>query len=414
MEKYTLTNGIKTIIKRNKNTPRTAIALYFKLNNDEKKSGLYYLMTQLFYQGTKNRTSEQLANELDENAIDLNIEKKADYIRFKLLCLNEDINLALEILQDIIENSTFNEFEKEIIKIKGEFESDLDSAKVKAQDEYYRTIFKNHPYGVGRKEVIEQISKITKEDLLKTHEEIKNYGPKNISIAGDIEKEIIISLLEKHLCNINNTELKDNRKKVEPLNKNIVSIIEKEDANQAQIFMGWRFPNIYSEDYATIILLNTILGSSGLSSRLFLELREKQGLAYTVRSVYEPFILSGHFFVYIATEPKNIKTSLNGFDKEINKIMTEIISDKELEEAKNNAIGKRQFYRETNLLEASLNGYYEFLGLGFDFEEKLINSIKNVTKEQIIETAEKYFSKNSALCVLAPKKYLVEADLLKI
>lgn len=413
MERYTLKNGIKTLIKRNNNTPRTAIVLYAKLNNDEPKAGLYYLMSQLLFQGTKTRTSEQLANELDENAIDLNIEKKADYIRFKLLCLNEDINSALEILQDVIENSTFNEFEKEIIKIKGEFESDLDSAKVQAQDNYYRTIFKNHLYGIGRKEIIEEINQITKNDLLKAYEEIKYSSQKNISVAGDIDKEIIIPLLENHLGNLKVEENPDTRKQVEPLNENIISVIEKEDANQAQIFKGWRFPSIFSDDYATIILLNTILGSSGLSSRLFLELREKQGLAYTVRSVYEPYVLNGHFFVYIATEPKNIKTSLKGFEKEINKIMTEIISETELENAKNNAIGKRQFYKETNLLEASLNGYYEFLGLGYDFEEKLISSIKEITKEQIIETASKYFAKNNALCVLAPKKYLLEADLLK-
>ena len=92
--------------------------------------------------------------------------------------------------------------------------------------------------------------------------------------------------------------------------------------------------------------------------------------------------------------------------------MTEIISDEELENAKNNAIGKRQFYRETNLLEASLNGYYELLGLGYDFEEKLINAIKSVTKEQILETAKEYFSGNTALCVLAPENYLKEADVL--
>lgn len=412
MERYTLKNGIKTIIKKNNNTPRTAVVLYAKLNNDEKKAGLYYLMAQMLFQGTKNRSSEELAIELDENAIDLNVEKKADYIRFKLQCLNEDINQGLEILQDILENSTFNDFEKEIIKIKGEFESDLDSAKVQAQDNYYRTIFKNHTYGIGRKEVLEQIDSVTKEDLLNAFNEIKLKAQKNISIASAVDKEIIINLLENHLSHLKIAEEKDNRKPVEELTQDVISVIEKEDANQAQIFKGWLVPPINSPDYAPIVLLNTILGSSGLSSRLFLELREKQGLAYTVRSAFEPFILNGHFFVYIATEPKNIKTSLEGFKIEINKIMTEIISDEELENAKNNAIGKRQFYKETNLLEASINGSYEFLGLGYEFEEKLIENIKAVTKEQIINTASKYFSKNSALCVLAPKKYLLEADLL--
>lgn len=413
MERYTLKNGIKTIIKKNANTPRIAIALFARFNNDESKAGLYYLLSQMLFQGTKTRTSEQLANELDENAIELSVEKKSDYIRFKLLCLNEDINLALEILQDIIENSTFNDFEKEILKIKGEFESDLDSAKIKAQDEYYRTIFPNHTYGIGRTEILKGLENTTKEDLISAFNHIKYSAQKNISVVGDADKEIIIPLLNNHLASLSISDETSQRKTLENLNENIVSIIEKEDANQAQIFQGWRVPSIFSEDYPALSLINTLLGASGLSSRLFAELREKQGLAYTVRSVYEPMFLAGHFFVYIATEPKNIKTSINGFKIEMNKIMTELVSDEELENAKNNAIGKRQFYYQTNMLEALTSGYYECMDLGCEFEEKLINSIKSITKEQILQVASKYFANHNALCVLAPKKYLEEAGLSK-
>ncbi len=406
MEKYTLKNGINVVSEYNQNTPRTAVVLYAGINNDEKITGLHYLMTQLLFQGTKNRSSEELAAEMDENAIDISIEKKADYIRFKLYCLNEDIEHGLEILRDIIENSTFDDFEKEIIKIKGEFESDLDSAKIQAQDNYYRTIFKKHPYGSGRKEIMESISSITKQDLIEAFNEIKYKSPKNISAAGDINQNTLKTLLQKYFENLTITAQQDTRKKVSNLMENGISVIEKEDANQAQIFKGWILPSLYSGDYPAFILLNTLLGASGLSSRLFLELREKQGLAYTVRSVYEPYVLGGNFFVYIATEPKNIKVSLEGFEKEINKIMTELIGDEELENAKNNAIGKRQFYRETNLMEASLNGYYEFLGLGCDYEEKLISEIKSLSSEKLLETAKKYFDGYSALSVLAPKEYL--------
>lgn len=411
MKKITLSNKINAIIKTNKNTPRTAIVLYSKINKDEKKAGLYYLVTQLLLQGTKNRTSEELANELDENAIDLSFEKKADYIRFKILCLNEDINHALEIFEDIIENSTFEDYKKEILKIKGELTADLDSAKVQAQDNYYRTIFENHPYGTGRNEVLEQIDSITKEDILNAYNEIKFATTKNIAVVGDITEKEILPLLEKHFANLKMEEITFEREQIKELSENKISVIKKEDANQAQIFQGWVFPTIYSEDYPAIILLNTILGSSGLSSRLFLELREKKGLAYTVRSVYEPYALGGSFYVYIATEPKNIKTSIDGFKIEINKIMTEIISDEELDNAKNNAIGKRQFYLETNLLEASLKGYYEYLNLGYDREDKLTEELKNVTKEDVLKTAAKYFSKPNALCILAPEKYLKEAGL---
>ena len=412
MEKYILKNGIEAIIKRNKNTPRIALAMYMGINKDETKSGIYYIISQLMYQGTKTKTAEEIAAYLDENAIDLCIEKKADYLRIKLQCLNEDIEKALEILEDIIQNSTFEAYKKEAEKIKGEFLSDLDSAKITAQDDYYRHIFQNHSYGTGRQEIINEINSITKEDIINSYNEVKDNSPKNICIIGDIDETKIKQLLDKHLSDLKNAKTKDERKKIIPIENKTISTVEKEDANQAQIFQGWLFPSIYSEEYASIILLNTILGSSGLSSRLFLELREKQGLAYTVRSVYEPCMQGGHFFVYIGTEPKNIKTSIIGFDKEINKIMTEIISNEELENAKNNAIGKRQFYQETNMSEAVLKGYYEFLGLGYTFEEELIEKIKKITAEEIMQTAKKYFDKPAVISVLAPKKYLTESGLI--
>ena len=72
----------------------------------------------------------------------------------------------------------------------------------------------------------------------------------------------------------------------------------------------------------------------------------------------------------------------------------------------------RQFYQETNTLEAILKGYYEFLGLGFDFEEKLIERMNNATSEELLNVAKKYFSVPTALSVLAPKKYLEEANLI--
>lgn len=411
MNTIILKNGIKTIIKKNKNTPRIAVVLYIKLNKDEKYAGLYYLMTQLLLQGTTNRTAEELADETDENAIDISFEKKSDYIRCKIQCLNEDINKALEIFEDVMDNSTFEDYKKEILKIKGEFFADLDSAKVLAQDNYYKTIFKNHSYGVGRTEILEEIDNITKDDIVSAWNDLKENSEKNITVAGDIDSETVEVLLNNHLKGLKHTESNDERKHVEMLCENLISTVEKDDSNQAQIFRGWQFPNVYSEDYPKLILINTILGSGGMSSRLFYELREKQGLAYVVRSIWEPYVLSGNFFVYIATEPKNIKTCIDGFEKEICKIKEELIGEDELKNAKNNAIGKRQFYQETNLSEASLKGYYEFLGKGFEFEEKLKEQIKNVTAEEIKEAANKYFSSSSALCVLAPEKYLKEAGL---
>ena len=143
-----------------------------------------------------------------------------------------------------------------------------------------------------------------------------------------------------------------------------------------------------------------------MSSRLFLELRDKKGLAYVVRSSYETYNKAALFNVYIATEPKNIKTSLEGFKIELDKIKNIPVTEQELENAKNNLIGKRQFFTETNLQQSSLMAFYEDKGLGADFEEKLIEKIMNVKTEDIMRVANLCIKEPFVLTVLAPKEYL--------
>lgn len=409
MKKIKLSNGITVILKQNKNTPRTAVTFYLSLENYEKIPGVYDILNRLFLQGTKNRTSEELSKETDENAIDLYSEMKADYIRFKGACLNEDVEHMLDILQDIILNSTLNDFDKEVIKLKGEIEAELESPKSKTYDYFYKNIYENHPYGCSSSKITEHIDEITKKDIKEAYRDIIKTSKKIISVVGDFDEKTIIGLLEKHF-----KSLKDNKdfecKIPKPkIKKDKLICIEKDDAKQAQIIEGWLFPTYRTKYYATICVINSILGSSGLSSRLFLELREKQGLAYTVRSSFEPKRKGAVFSIYIGTEPKNIKTAIDGFKKEIEKIMTIPVSEKELEDAKNSVIGKRAFYSETNMLEASYTGLYECQNLGHDYEDKLIKALKKVTAEDILNCAKKYFSAPKVLTVLAPKKYIDEA-----
>ena len=180
------------------------------------------------------------------------------------------------------------------------------------------------------------------------------------------------------------------------------SEIIKEDAQQAQILQGWLVPTTDSKEYPAIALLNTILGSSGLSSRLFLELRDKKGLAYTVRSAYRSFGKSALFHIYIGTEPKNIEVSLAGFKEEIEKIKTILVDEKELEAAKNNIMGRQQFVTETNAQQANLCGHYAILGLGFDFQTVLAERIKNVSAKEIMDVANKYLNENFVLTMIRP------------
>lgn len=406
MEKLQLNNGITVILNENKNTPRTAVTFYLCLKNYENKAGANVILNRLFLQGTEKRTAEEIAKETEENAIELYSEIKADYLRFKGLCLNEDFDYMLELMEDVMLHSTLKDFDKEVIKLKGEIGAELDSPKTNANDTYYKTLFENHPYGNTYTKILDEIDEISKDEVKAIYDDILKTSKKIISVAGDFDKEKLISLLEKHFGKmVQNLDLVSKIPDV-TLSENKLAIVEKEDAKQAQILEGWLCPTYSDKEYATICVMNSILGSSGLSSRLFLELREKQGLAYTVRTVFEPKMKCGTFTIYIGTEPKNIKTAIDGFKAEIEKIMTIPVGEEELNNAKNNVIGKRGFYFETNALVSSVTGMYEAQGLGCEYEEEFINSIKNVTSDDILECAKNIFSGAKVLTVLAPEQFI--------
>ncbi len=395
-----LKNGIKFLYKKSKNTPRTTLCINFSLNQEEEIPGLYAVMTRLFMQGTTNRTAEELAKELDEYAIELICELKSDYLSFKFITLNEDFDKALEILTDVIKNTTFDDYEKEISKYEGEIQVAMDSPRTRALEAFYKNIYANHAYGNTETIILENLHRITKEDILNAYKTIRNNSRKVVSVVGDIE----------NLAGVENSfsDLEESSKEVVIFHKSpLVETKEveqsKDNLNQAHIIKGWLVPSYESDDYAPIMLLNVILGASGLSSRLFCELRDKKGLAYVVRSTYETALSAANFHIYIATEPKNIETALAGFKEEIDKIKTELVPEKELSDAKSNLFGKWAFSLETNQRQASLFAHYGTLHLGFDFLEEVKRKISAVTPEQLRECANKYFTdEDYVLSVLKP------------
>lgn len=412
MRDLKLVNGINTCIKRNSNTPRTALCLNLSINKPEKYAGEYLLMSRLLMKGTKKYSSEELSAILDENAISLTTEMKFDFLRLKFVCLNEDFEYALSILSDIIQNSTFAEIEKERTLLKGELMAELDSARVKVSDLFTRTIFKNHFYGHCYTNILNEIDNVTPESVKNAYDEILRTSNKTLVLVGDIDDNYAEKLLNKYLGELPKSEgVNSEGVNPEGVNpeiskpdalKNEYAELIKEDAQQAQILQGWLVPTIGSDDYACLKLLNIILGASGLSSRLFLELREKKGLAYTVRTSCESFSKCAVFSIYIGTEPSNIETSIAGFKEEIEKIKNIEVGEEELHNAKNNLIGKMQFLTETNSQQANLMAYYSINGKPFDYQNALIDAVRAVTPSQLKECANKYFTDDFVLAVLKP------------
>jgi len=403
-----LSNGIEVITRKNPNTPRISLNLFMVSGTKfEKLPGISNLTGRLLLQGTETKSAELIANMLDSDAIEMNIEAKQDYLRARALFLNEDINEVLEIFEDILKYSTFTNLDKEARKLEGELTLDLDSPKTQAFDTLIKNIYPEHPYGHCYTKILESLNKITVDDVKDFY--FKNsFSPDKIviSVVGDIEHDLIVKALNSKFGSLETLSGEKSEINIAEIKENKVITSAREDSAQAQIIQGWLAPRITHPDYPVMVLLNTILGGSGLSCRLFVELRDKKGLAYTVRSTYEPLQSSGLFTIYIGTAPNNIKVCLDGFETEINKLKNEIVTEKELNDAKNNYLGKRAYFHETNSQQSYYLGFYEAIGLGAQFDQEINEKIRNVSSKDIQEAANKYFSKNSVISILAPQKHL--------
>lgn len=397
-----LNNNIDFAYKNNTDTPRAALCLNFSINEPENIPGVHSLMSRLAMQGTTTYTAEQLAEELDKYAIELAVELRHDYLRFKFVSLNEDFSKAVELLADIVKNVTFEDFNKELEKMRGEIVAELDASRTKVLENFYRNLYDGHYYGHTFTKILENIDNITKDDVVNAYKKILSNSKKVISFVGDIPYEEVFDVVNSRLGDIENSRDEKIGLNTPALNCKKELEIIKPDLNQAHIVQGWFVPTFESEDYPALLLLNVILGASGLSSRLFLELRDKKGLAYVVRSSYEPLKLAANFSIYIATEPKNIEVSLNGFKEEVDKIKNIPVSIEELDNARNNLLGKWAFLQENNNQQATLSAHYAAMGLGFDFNDRAKERLQTVTPEQILKCANKYLNDNYVLSILKP------------
>ena len=114
----------------------------------------------------------------------------------RFACLNEDFTKAVELMYDVIKNSTFEEFEKEKIKLTGEITAELDSPRASAMDAYCRTMFAEHYYGNSMTKILENIDSITKEDVIDAYDYLVNNSKKSLAVIGALSKEEIFTQIE--------------------------------------------------------------------------------------------------------------------------------------------------------------------------------------------------------------------------
>lgn len=405
-QKYKLSDGATMLYTPNNVNDIIAISIYAKGGQlAEQKAGTANLTATAMMRGTKNYTSLELSQVLEDNGIKIQPSASADAFVINVLTTKDEYDKTLELLNEVVNNATFEDYE--IDKVKTEklntIKRNKDVPLQRAIEEYRDLIYQNSPYSISSKILEKNIPNITKEDIINYYNSI--FAPKNlvISINGNIDKNKTIQDLNnifKPKENTKNFDFAQYNSKIPTVTTPRQTIQKVPTTETAWILLGWQTNGVLNEkDYATLQVIDSLLGS-GMSSRLFKDLREQEGLAYQLGSGYSPNVLRGSFLLYIGTNPQTLDKAKSGLFAEITRLKTEYVGDKELQDAKEKLLGNYVIGLETNLDKASNIGWYEASTRGYEFKDKYEKLINSVTDSDIIEIANKYFTDDYILSIV--------------
>jgi zinc protease len=401
--KFRLDNGMTLLVRENHAVPLVAMQAVFLGGlwvEDAAHNGVMNFVAEMVTKGTANRRARALAEEIESMAGDVSGFAGRSSFGVAAEVLHRDLGRGLELIADILRYSTFEPDELE--KKRG----DLLAALKHEEDDLFQVaftlcaqnLFPDHPYGLKVLGTPQSVNQLTRDDLLRW---FRRYAiPNNLvlAIVGDVEAEAVAHDVTRlfGLWQLAPLDLPPQGRAVHPaVNGPVVCQRNKE---QTHIIVGMRGTSLHHHDRYALRVLESILASQG--GRLFVELREKQSLAYTVtaRSLegLDPFI----FFVYLATSPEKTRVALDGIKEELLRVREHGVTAQEVERAKRYLVGSYEIELQKNSALAAMLAFDERYGLGYQEVESYAQNILAVTPEMVQYVARTYLAVDQSLVVI--------------
>jgi len=395
----------KLIIEKNKTADIVAVEIFIKGGDFlAKKVGLCDVLAKSLTRGTKNFSAQELSAQIENSGIILVPDSNPDYFHISLKSTKADFEKAYGILKDVLNNATFPE--TEIKKAKGDILDEIkiqqDNPQAVAMENFKTKVYPNTPYGVSLEQLRKVVPTITRADVVNYY---NNYFiPENmiISVSGNIENCDVQAKFNDFVKKTGKVvDQKSFETAFKPLDKPEKVVVQKK-TQTTWVVVGQRVPSLGNEkDFVTLKVINSVL-SGGMSSRLFIDLREKKGLAYEVGCTYPTLLNNSYFLLYIGTNPKNTELVQKEFQNEINALLTKKLSEEELCLAKQRLIGYLALIQETNSQRATQRGRYEILNKDYNFSDNYEKLIESISADDIIEVANKYFKQPLVTSIVEP------------
>jgi len=406
-QKFSLNNGLDVVLVKQSELPMAVMEMVVNTGSTAdpvEAPGLADFTAAMLDEGTEDRSSLEIAEDIDFLGARLNTGSTWDYSYIKLTTLNKHLDSALSVYADVILNPIFPEddFERVQQERLNTLLQKKDQPSSIATDAFYKVIYtKSHPYGTPDEGTETSIREFTAEDLRNFKEQY--YVPNNATlvVVGDITRETLEPMLLQAFGDWqSNTAEFQEVPAIPGAEYSNIYLVDKPGAPQSQIRIGHPGLNRDNPDYAAVQVMNEILGGS-FSSRINMNLREDKGYTYGARSFFVYRKGVGPFIAYAGVKTSTTDSSVIEFLKEIRGIVETPVSDDELETAKSSMT--LSLARETETLDQILGLQVEQVvyDLPDDHLNEYVNKVRNVTKEEVQRVAEKYLHlENMAIVIV--------------
>ena len=388
-----LPNGLTIISEEMEHIRSVSIGIWIKTGSreeDPKWNGISHFIEHMVFKGTENRSAEDIARQVDSIGGNMDAFTAKECICFNIKVLDEHLPIALDVLSDLVLRPVFKpeDIERERGVILEEIKMDEDNPDYLVHEIFTQNFWKNHALGrpiLGTKETVKRFAPAPVRKLYS-----ERFVPSNIivSAAGHLKHEQFVKLVAGHF-----EGMKPGKNKFRsPLPKIMPKIVlrNKKSLEQVQICMGVpSYPIAHEERHASYVL-NTLLGG-GMSSRLFQNIRERQGLAYAIYSDLNPYRDTGCLSVNAGTSRETAGKVVRSIVAEFHKLKSELVPAEELRRAKDQLKGSLMLSLESSTARMSNLARQEMYFDRFFSMDEMMRKIEKVTSEQLKRISEEFF-----------------------
>lgn len=405
--RHVLPNGLIVLVRSDASVGVVAASLQVRagsLFETAETAGITNFLHRVMLRGTKRYTAVQLTEAIEDLGGSLDASGDVEYGEVRGTGLARNWEPLLRLIAEVALRPTLpaEEIERERRLIQSALQTRGDTPFQRAFDVVLHDLYGPHPYSwpsVGRRESIDQISRAS----LQAHY-ASIYRPDRmvLAVSGNVAADKVVRAAERLFRDMPAATTPVQVGAVEATPRAERRLVER-PVQQAQVLVGYLGPSLVEPDYAALRVLGTVLGG-GMSGRLFRELRDRRGLAYSV-GVLGSFRTGPSFLVtYLGTAPPNAEAAEAGVLTEIDRVRAEGITETELGRAKAYLLGNLAMDRRTSARHAWYLAFFEVIGAGWDFPDRYARAVEAVTTADVARAAQRYLTRPTIVVLQPPRE----------